>query len=1064
VRRVAGQAARHTGKLLHLLAELAIGLAVLVGVLVGALSWRLAQGPLELPWLARRLEAAANAGGGPTQLTIGSMALAWEGFRLGADRPIDFRVADIAVSDANGRRRVEIPTAEITLSLRAAMLGRVVPRLVMLDGAKVTLIRARDGTLSVDLGSLTEAIESDDNASAGTPLGVLYAELARPPSGDFAQAVGLLSQIRGVHIRNAQVAIVDRQLGISLHSPNAQIEINRHPAGGLDGTADLPLELGDQRARLTASATLAAGANETQLRARLTPVVPAALAQVAPSLAPFSAVEVPVAIAADLILDPRSGLRNARLIVNAGAGKVRIAGSNVPIKEAALVAAGTPDAFSVETLRVALPGRGNASGPVISARGTVQRATGRVDVDGTVEVDRVDFADVGHFWPDEVGGHARQWIVENITAGTARNAHVDFGIAARPDFSSIELVHASGTINGDGLTVHWLRPILPIENGQARLTIVDPDTLQIDVASGREALRAKGSAGLAIRGGSMRISGIMQPHQLGTIVAEIAGPLPDAIALLREPRLGLLVRHPIEFKNATGQTNVKLRVSLPLEQSVSMDDIGVHAQGRLDAVHVSAIAAGHDLDDGELDIEASNVGMKLSGHALLSMIPAKVDASMDFRAGAQTQVLQTVTVSGEPDAQQLAAAGLDVTSMVTGAIPLQATLTEQRNGRGELTVQGDLTKSEMTVPGIGWRKPSDVAAQGQMRIMLDHDRFASVDLIQIDGKDLAVRGVAQVANDKLVSLRFDQLVFGRTNAQATLRMASGQSPITVSLSGPVIDLADYFTHRPAQRGHNEQGGEPPPGPPWTLDAKFDRAMMAQGRVFGDVKVHAENDGRVYRLLHADGSTGANVPFRLDIVPQQTGRELSASAANAGELLRGLDLVRTMQGGRLTVSGKYADGAPGRPLSGTADIEDFRVRDAPALAKLLQAMTLYGLVEVMQGPGLGFSSLIAPFRYSGDILELSDARAFSPSLGLTMKGRIDLGTDMLNMQGTIVPAYFFNALLGHLPVIGRLFSPERGGGVFAASYTLNGALRDPQVFVNPLTTLTPGFLRGLFGFL
>ena len=1062
MRRVAGQAARHTGRLLHLLAELAIGLAVLVGVLAGALSWRLAQGPLDLPWLARRLEEAANAGGGPTRLSIGSMALAWEGFRLGSDRPIDFRLTGITVSDSAGGQRAEIPAAEVTLSLRAALLGRVVPRLVMLDGARLTLIRGSDGTLAVDLGSLADTIEPESGAPAGTPVGALYAEMARPPTGDFAEAGNLLSQIRRVRIRDAQVTIVDRQLGVRLRSSNAQIEVNRHPAGGLDGTADLPLELGDQHARLTASAALAAGANETQLRARLTPVVPAALAQAAPSLAPLRALGAPVAIEADLALDPRRGLRNARLVVNAGVGNVQIAQSRVPIRSAGLVVSGVPDAFNVEALRIALPGTGDAPGPLIEVRGTVRRDSERVDADGTADVDQVDFADLGHVWPKGIGEHAREWVVQNITAGVARKAHVDFGIAAREDFSTVELVHASGTVDGDKLSVHWLRPILPIENGQARLTIVDPNTLRIDVASGHEAARTKDSVGLAIRGGSMRISGIMQPHQLGTIEAVVAGPVQDALALLREPRLGLLDRHPIELKGAAGHVDVKLQVSLPLEHDVSMDNIAIRAQGRLEALHVSAIAAGRDLDDGVVDIDATNDGMKIVGRALLAAIPAKIDATMDFRAGARTQVLQTVTVSGQPDARQLAAAGLDATNIVDGPIPLQATLTEQRSGRGELTVQGDLTKSELTVPGIAWHKPRDVPARGRVQFTLDHDHLASIDAIQVEGNDLALHGTAQMSNGSLALLRFDRLMFGRTNAQATLRLGSDRAPMAINLTGSVIDLADYFTHRPAPPAR-EQGRESPPGPPWTLDAKFNRALMAQDRVFGDVTVHAENDGRVYRTLHAEGATGMNVPFHLDIVSQQGGRELSASAANAGELLRGLDLVHTMQGGRLTVNGKYDDAAPGRPLLGTADIEDFRVRDAPALAKLLQAMTLYGLVEVMQGPGLGFSSLIAPFRYTDDTLDLSDARAFSPSLGLTMKGRFDLAAETLDMQGTIVPAYFFNSLLGHLPVIGRLFSPERGGGVFAASYTLHGPLRDPQVFVNPLTTLTPGFLRGLFGF-
>jgi uncharacterized protein YhdP len=117
---------------------------------------------------------------------------------------------------------------------------------------------------------------------------------------------------------------------------------------------------------------------------------------------------------------------------------------------------------------------------------------------------------------------------------------------------------------------------------------------------------------------------------------------------------------------------------------------------------------------------------------------------------------------------------------------------------------------------------------------------------------------------------------------------------------------------------------------------------------------------------------------------------------------------------------------------------------------------------MRGSGLGFTRLVAPFRLTDNALDLADARAFSSSLGLTMKGRLDLDAQQIDMQGTIVPAYFFNSLLGNIPLVGKLFSPERGGGVFAASYTLRGRLEDPDVSVNPLAALTPGFLRGLFG--
>jgi hypothetical protein len=45
------------------------------------LGLRLSQGPLEVPWLMQRIEAVVNADDSTTHLSIGSAALAWEGFR-----------------------------------------------------------------------------------------------------------------------------------------------------------------------------------------------------------------------------------------------------------------------------------------------------------------------------------------------------------------------------------------------------------------------------------------------------------------------------------------------------------------------------------------------------------------------------------------------------------------------------------------------------------------------------------------------------------------------------------------------------------------------------------------------------------------------------------------------------------------------------------------------------------------------------------------------------------------------------------------------------------------------
>ena len=182
----------------------------------------------------------------------------------------------------------------------------------------------------------------------------------------------------------------------------------------------------------------------------------------------------------------------------------------------------------------------------------------------------------------------------------------------------------------------------------------------------------------------------------------------------------------------------------------------------------------------------------------------------------------------------------------------------------------------------------------------------------------------------------------------------------------------------------------------------------------------------------------------------------------GGLLGAFDITRAIGGGRLAVDARYAETRLGAPLTGTAELEDFVLRDAPAAAKLLQVASVYGIPEALAaGRGLGFNKLIAPFALTPEALRLEEARAFSTSLGFTAQGTIWRKQQRLDLEGTIVPSYLLNSLLGHVPVLGKLFSPEKGGGLFAATWRLQGPTADPAVSVNPLAALTPGALRGLF---
>ena len=124
MRRLTGQVAFGCAMALHWLGTAAVTAAVLVSVGLGAAAWRLSQAPWELPWLTKRLENAINGNGGPTKLSIGSVALAWEGFRRGVERPLDLRVTNVVITGEGGSRLMSVPRAEVSVSLYELLLGR----------------------------------------------------------------------------------------------------------------------------------------------------------------------------------------------------------------------------------------------------------------------------------------------------------------------------------------------------------------------------------------------------------------------------------------------------------------------------------------------------------------------------------------------------------------------------------------------------------------------------------------------------------------------------------------------------------------------------------------------------------------------------------------------------------------------------------------------------------------------------------------------------------------------------------------------------------------------------
>ncbi|MFB9972077.1 AsmA-like C-terminal region-containing protein [Pseudoroseomonas cervicalis] len=423
-------------------------------------------------------------------------------------------------------------------------------------------------------------------------------------------------------------------------------------------------------------------------------------------------------------------------------------------------------------------------------------------------------------------------------------------------------------------------------------------------------------------------------------------------------------------------------------------------------------------------------------------------------------MVERIRAEARPDASRIAEFGLDLDGFVAGPVGVVAVMEKRRSGETRLSLTGDLQESRMSVSPFAWAKPPGQPAGARAELRIANESLRSVESFQVEAPQLFARGqvaFGEASRLERIDLSEARIFQGRFTAEAR-PPAQRNGPWRFRGSGPVIDLGPALDAPDAPPGAAASDSLPV-----LLEGHFDRVLLGPGRALAAVQGRASADARgVWREARVTGQAGPGGAFDLTISPAGAGRELRLNAANAGALLRAFDVLQTVEGGRLSVAGRWAGNQPGAILSGTAEMEEFTIQEAAGIGKLLQALTVYGVFDAVQGPGLRFSRLEAPFSLSNEALVLREARAFSASLGVTAKGSIGRRNGMLDLEGTIVPAYVLNSLLGQIPLLGRLFSPERGGGLFAATWRMRGPTQDPTVSVNPLAALTPGFLRGLFG--
>ncbi len=754
--------------------------------------------------------------------------------------------------------------------------------------------------------------------------------------------------------------------------------------------------------------------------------------------------------------------------VAGGLGGVRVllpTGGGVEVEDAAFHASASTEVLALESLTLRLPAPGGPS--TLEATGGARLEGGRWRGALDLALDRAAMGDLPTLWPAGIADGARDWITTNVTAGEVSAGKWRIEAESGPGFADAALSNLTGTAELRQGVVHWLRPMPPARGVQGRVQFGLTE-ITVHATGGRLDNAAGQPGGIELKPSTLRF--VLPPGGTPTteMAIQLAGPVTETVAILRHPRLRLFERRPLPVQPVAGTQEGRLSIGFPLVANLTMDMVRLSAEAKVSNARFTRLLLERDLEEGNFDLTVDTDQLRLAGTGAVLSVPLRINVEMDFRAGPANQIVARETVTGRPDARRIAELGFDMGALVTGPVALEVRTERRRNGQYTVNLRGDLRDSVLSFHPLGWTKPAGSPGRADASLRLQGDQLTSIEGIRIEALELALRARAVARAGRVERVELQETGFGASRLVGDARApTTPNGPWAISLRGPVLDLRSVFG--PAGHvagGARERDATPEgPQPPLSLDLRFDQVMLAPGRDVFSAQARGRLDtAGVLREASLRARTSRQAGnFELTMTPRGEARQLRGSAEDGGALLRTFGLIETIDGGRLQLNAEYAESRPGTPLTGTAELEGFTVRNAPALGKLLQAMTLFGLVEAVQGgAGLVFNRAVVPFSLSASELRLNDARAFSASLGITARGRVLRERVILDLDGTIVPAYFFNTLLGNLPLVGRLFSPEAGGGVFAATFRAQGPPEDAEITVNPLAMVTPGFLRGMFG--
>jgi hypothetical protein len=1033
---------------LHLLA----GIFLLAIALVIVLFWQFSKGPIDMTFAAAYIKDAFAAEGQQVSIGFDKIVASWP--NLQGTPSINF--INFAIIE-NNEEKLKVSEANIQLAILPLLIGKISPETITLVRPVIRMMRDTDGEFRLFLTSENNALPNTEESRRQPTLREVGESLFLGSESPVQTFRGF-KNLKAVNIRNAELITEDYLSGATWIVPDISLYLQRGP-DNIDVSLNYVVPGHTILSALNGRIHRDKKKNTLEYSADLRNVDLTLLARNFTALDVLQGQTMVLNGVVQGVLSQKWTVQTAVAAVRSPEGRIRLGTAldrdfsykdlmiNLDYDRAAQKLSLSNTSMQVNGTKVSI---------------TAERKTG---ADGkrylplTLRVPELTLDQIKALWPEEYRDtNAGVWLTRDLSGATLRNVNITANIPeAEPEEFSSKDIEAS--FDYENLKVDYRAPLIPATETKGRGTIKE-DVLDIKVDSGKIADLQVSSARIVITELGSDLPGEVN------IDVNMNGPISTVFDYISMEPISLGETLRMDPSKVKGNGDFIVNVSFPTSatEEISIDDVKVTVDATLRDTLLPGIVRGLDLTGGPLALKVAEGAFTISGKGLLDGIPVDLiyseyidPATAPYVADVKAKLITTKKLRDT--------FGVNLDEFAEGDLPAEIHYKEIKRGDVTVDVKLDVTPAKMFLEPFNFVKPVGVAGTATAVAVLKDDKIQQIKNIEVVmGADKASGGIisfGQLGKEwDVKSGSFSSIVLGKDNQFSLSFTQPAYKKLKFNVNGAKVDGRSFLSPdaTPASKSSTS-----------SVSAEIKAGVMRTGNAANqiiknpNIKAEVNPEGDITSLDIA-ASIGAG-PFSLTIKPDAAGRmKLRMRAADAGATLHALDVYSNMLGGELIVDGMQTTGGKINDIRGAATIRNFVITDAPVLAKLMNGLSLGGINEIVKGKGIAFTRLRMNYIWKetkeGRVISITDGRTSGAAIGLSFGGIVNQTKGTMDISGTFVPMSGVNKFVSSIPLVGKLLTGGKGGGIIAATYAIKGPSEDPRVFVNPLSVLAPGFLRSI----